>query len=355
MSSKPKHHIFFWFILPAILVACGKQTVLLPTETPIPTFAVPTLLSAPTVAILTETLVPNIVTPSPYPTEPTYPLIMPDAFQVRQWDAYEDAIATASFSSYLSPEEVVCEWIIMGQTAQEVYVWANCASVYSAGPSQSSLPTVIHIGVDGSIQNAERPTSGGADYASDIRRMFPPDVQEMIFSRSLFSQGYWEQMMDRLRWRRGHPDEPPWIILMASSIQPTQPVIPIITPGPIQVKQWKEYQTVLAKKLSYLPSEQVICEWEILGQLGNEVYVWAVCGAFRHSVGSEDLVRVIIDDDGSAIDAMRSNDHRLYPSNVLERYYGGEIHFQDLVDHLRWRLDHPEEPPLIILNATEVQ
>jgi hypothetical protein len=36
---------------------------------------------------------------------------------------------------------------------------------------------------------------------------------------------------------------------------------PFITPGSIQVEQWKEYQKVLAKNfLSDLPAEEVICE-----------------------------------------------------------------------------------------------
>jgi hypothetical protein len=52
----------------------------------------------------------------------------------------------------------------------------------------------------------------------------------------------------------------------------------MITPDPVQVERWKEYQTELAKSLlSFLPPEEVLCEWEILGRSDQKVYVWAVC------------------------------------------------------------------------------
>lgn len=46
---------------------------------------------------------------------------------------------------------------------------------------------------------------------------------------------------------------------------PTDPIFPMITPDPIQVERWKEYQTALAESmLSSIPSETVLCEWEVL-------------------------------------------------------------------------------------------
>jgi hypothetical protein len=43
---------------------------------------------------------------------------------------------------------------------------------------------------------------------------------------------------------------------------------------------------------------------------------------------------------------------QMFPTDAQERYFDGLIHFQELTDHVRWRREHPEEPPLIILNAT---
>jgi len=336
-----------YFLIVLFMVACGKQTVNLPIETSIPVVISPT--SIPATVVPTSTFIPLIITPSPLPTELVFAIITPDPIQVQRWNEYEDALARAFFSDYFRPEEVVCEWEILGRADQEVYVSAHCASTYSAGPSQGWIPAVIHIGINGAVQSAEIPGAGTA-YGADIRRLFPTDVQERIFSHSMNFQS----MDDRIRWRRGHPDEPPLIVLPFSKIPPTQPVIPWMTPDPIQVERWKEYQTALAGALDYRPPEEVICEWEFLGRVDSEVSVWAVCGAIRDNrVGLEGLVRLDVVD-GNVLGSLLSDDPKRYPSYVMERYFSGLIHFQELVDHLRWRQAHPEEPPLVVLNATSM-
>ncbi|MFZ5908649.1 MAG: hypothetical protein ACOYYU_01380 [Chloroflexota bacterium] len=357
-----KNRIVFAFLL-ITLAACTP--IAEPAETP----AQPTL-SALVAAVTTADALTQaarfpsppptvaIVTPSPLPTQPVFPVITPDAAQVERWKEYEDALAK-TFFSYLPPAEVVCEWVILGRANLEVYVYAYCAGIYSSDPSQASIPAVIHIGIDGSVQSVKIP-GAGSDYGPDIRRMFPKDVQDKIFGQSTFLQ----ELTDRLRWRRGHPDETPWIIFSSLQIQPTQPVIPIITPDPIQVTRWKEYQTALAKVFfSYLPPERVICEWEILGQSDQEVYVWAICTETRGVGSSERLAVINVDENGNIHNATTagiggadfpSEIRQTFPPDVQERYFDGLIHFQELVDHLRWRQYHPEEPPLSIASATPV-
>ena len=333
------------------MFACGNQSTTLPTESPSSTAVTPTPTPIPT-----STLIPVTDISTPLPTEPVAPLITPDPIQVERWREYEDALAKAFFKSYLQPEEVVCEWVILGSGIQEVYVWAHCAGIYSAFPSQASIPSVIHLGIDGSVQNVEIPGSGTA-YATSIRRMFPPDVQEIIFGR--VSTPFSQERADRLRWRRGHPDEPPWIVFSTLTTQPTQPVIPWVSPDAFQIEKWKEYQTALARVLDYLPPEEVICEWELLGRSGNEIYVWAVCGEiWGGRVGLEGLAVIYVGEDGSVYYAKTagiggagypSEVKQMFPVDVQERYYGGLIHFQELVDHLRWRQrGNSEVPPLII-------
>jgi len=264
-------------------------------------------------------------------------------------------LAKAFFKSYFQPEEVVCEWVILGQTNQEIYVWAYCAAIYSAGPSQASIPAVIHLGIDGSVVSAEIPGSG-TFYGADIRRMFPADLQERIFNHSISFQG----LADRMRWRRGHPEEPPLIVLNSLTVQPTKPVIPMMTPNPIQVETWMEYQTALAKSfLSYLSPEKVMCEWELLGRSGYEVYAWTICTEFSGVGSVEGLVVIYAGTDGSVQSVASRIDfpdeiRQMFPLDVQERYFNGLIHFQELADHLRWRKirGHREEPPLIILSAT---
>ena len=349
---------FFWISLLALLVACGKQTVAVPIETPVPTVALPTLIP-------TSTLVPITITPSPMPTQPVVPLITPNPVEVARWQEYEDALAKAFFGSYFQPEEVVCEWEILGRSEQEVYVYAYCAGIYSASPSQASIPAVIHIRTDGSVINAEIP-GAGSSYGPDIRRMFPPEAQERIFiqpNEYIGSDAYWRaiERSDRLRWRRGHPDDPPWIILKALPIPPTPPVIPLIVPDKDQARRWSEYESALADAFykSYEPEKPTICEWEILGQAENQMYVWAICSKWGGGSPFEGLAIIRIEDDGARLSAetmgiggfgFPSQIREMFPPEVQERYFGGLIHFQELVDHLRWRQSHPEasEPPLIV-------
>jgi hypothetical protein len=72
---------------------------------------------------------------------------------------------------------------------------------------------------------------------------------------------------------------------------PTEPIPPVPTPDAYQVEHWQEYQTGLAKALySYDPNDpshqqgyysgadkDALCEWNILGRFGQEIYLWAAC------------------------------------------------------------------------------
>ena len=339
-----------------LIVACREKTTLSPSETPVSKTVSPTPGPTSTPILVT-------VTPSPLPTKPTIPVIAPNANQIEHWMAYEDALAKAFFKSSLQPKEVVCEWEILGQTEQEVYVDAHCAGIYSANPYRATIPAVIYLGMDGEVINAEIPGSRSS-YNADIRAMFPSNVQEKIFIQPVDyygSDAYWRaiERADRLRWRRGHPDEPPWIVISTLHTQPTPAIIPWLKPEPIQIEKWKDYQTALADEFNYRPPEEVICEWEFLGQSGNEVYVWAICGAiYDYIIGSEGLAIVHLSDDGSVISAngdlisFPSEIQDAFPLVVQERYFSGQIHFQELVDRLRWRQRNPDELPLIVLHAT---
>ena len=116
--------------------------------------------------------------------------------------------------------------------------------------------------------------------------------------------------------------------------------------------------------MRWLPAEEVLCEWAILGQSGQELYVWVVCtGPIRGNLHhSEDESPVVIrfEADGTVqgverpgISAPWGTDmHKMFPVDVQEKYYRGLIYFKELTDHLHWRLEHPDEPPLIVLSAT---
>jgi len=163
----------------------------------------------------------------------------------------------------------------------------------------------------------------------------------------------------------------PTFIPITPSPLPTQPIILVITPDPIQVERWKEYETALATSLfpsSFIPGE-FLCEWEILGRSDQEIYVWAVCMSIfsvfsvgdtklpYHAgipavihIGTDGVVQnVEIPGGGSSY---ASDIRRMFPPEAQEKYFGGLIHFQELTDHLNWRREHPEEPPLIVFSPT---
>jgi hypothetical protein len=137
---------------------------------------------------------------------------------------------------------------------------------------------------------------------------------------------------------------------------PTQPTIPILTPDSVQVENWKEYQTELAKSIvPQEPAEWALCEWEILGSSDQKLYVWAVCNEvsvpaliYLGADGNVKNVEVpgVSSDWGSDI-------RRMFPQYVQEKfnyYQFGRV--KEMLAHLKWRQTHPDEPPLNVLSTT---
>ena len=176
-------------LLATILVSCTPAVTLVPTETSPPTTLTPT---AKVIAA---------ATPTPMPAQPTFAAITPDIVQVEGWKEFQSALAK-SFS-FSQSELALCEWDNLGQTNQEVYVWAVCENL---GGSSVSAPAVIHLGADGSIQNVENPKH----WNSDIPRMFPVDIQEK-FNDYRFGRA--NELGKHLIFREKHPEVPPLIVL----------------------------------------------------------------------------------------------------------------------------------------------
>ncbi len=353
MKIKTSLALLFFF-----LTACAPALTPAPKETPIQTTVLPTLTA--TVEI------PIIIAPSPTPTQPVIS-ITPDAIQVERWKEYEIALAMKLLPPSglaRTPGEVLCEWEILGRSDQEVYVWAFCqAPPYDIEglqhPSIASIPAVVHLGADGAVQSVEIPGSGTA-YDRDIRVLFPPDVQEIIFKHIVDTN----KMEVHINARREIP-QPPLVVLSAT---PTQPIIPVITPDAIQVERWKEYQTELAKLVlsqagDIFPDyESALCEWDILGRSNQELYVWAECLA-PHAVDSRPaVIHLKLDGTIEKVEVpfhdstWESTIQKLFPTDVqkkIDEYfypmYSGRA--EELRIHLLYRLTHPDVPPLIILSA----
>lgn len=340
-----------------------------------------TLDSQPTATPLPPTVTPTATyvypTPSPTPTPPLIPIITPDAMQVQSWSEYQAELANALLpgSSYPGTTYgVLCEWDILGRSGREVYVWAMCS-----GPgSGSRKPAVIYLETDGSIQKVEAPMHGSG-WTDTIQRLFPADVREKIdfyyyLSSQFSSGGRVEDMRLRLQYRRILPEEPPLNILSAVPFpDPTEPVTFVLPPNSSQVTRWEEYETAFGEKMlaPITPKREqmgeILCEWMFLGQTNQEEYVWVECMALS-TENSQDLywregysvVHLNIDGTIQSIESPGMdyiNDfNRMFPEDVQRMSYGGELidDCKRLDYHLRWRILHPEELPLIVLSSTPV-
>lgn len=142
--------------------------------------------------------------------------------------------------------------------------------------------------------------------------------------------------------------------------QPAQPD-PTPTTAPTSTStppRWMEYEKALAKAV--VNTEDALCEWEILGTSGNEVYVWALCKV-KAPIGSAGSVpaviklaenrkieEVIIPRDGSyyPVDVKA-----LFPADIQEQIFNPTFDGPAAEKHIDERLK-TNGPPFIALQET---
>ena len=69
---------------------------------------------------------------------------------------YENALAV----KFLHGSQGYCEWEILGQSQQEIYLWAICQTRFSSEGAAMSAPAVIYLDADGDIEKVEVPKDG---------------------------------------------------------------------------------------------------------------------------------------------------------------------------------------------------
>jgi len=102
-----------------------------------------------------------------------------------RWEDVQAALAVEMLP-FQAVEDVLCEWEVLGGAEQEVYVWAVCFGLPAADRPEeyaprASTPAILSIAGDGSIMG-EIPAYG-ASYAEEVQRLFPSDIQALIFDR----------------------------------------------------------------------------------------------------------------------------------------------------------------------------
>lgn len=145
---------------------------------------------------------------------------------------------------------------------------------------------------------------------------------------------------------------------------PTGPAFPFMTPEAAQAERWQEYEKALGSA-ALREVEQALCEWEILGRTGPELYVWAVCES-KYSVGKDSysgsevfpaisIPAVIrLAPDGAVLEVelplhglWSSELRRLFPEDIRRKFeYYNFGRAQVLVDHIDLRRGSPGVPPL---------
>ena len=357
------------------LASCAPAATALPTAMPAsvtPTDNAPTSTPTPELTLALAT---------PLPTQPTIPILTPDAFQAAHWKEYQTELAklvlSDSGAEYPFYKTALCEWDILGRSGQQVYVWAICGDPSSGG----DRPAAIYLNADGSIRDVKVAFSTSWD--STIRRLFPTDVQAKIY---MYASPSFERsivMGKHLTYRLTHPDELPLIVLSATPTPeltavnggatplPTQSVAYILTPDSPGVARWESYQTELAKVLlaGYGPDayRSALCEWDILARSGLGVYVWANCGRTDGWNGQAPAI-IHLDATGYAQSVEAPHSGPTYNSDVqkmipvdvrtkIALYYTPAVIYTGRPEvlrlHLVARLTHQiDEPPLTVLSAT---
>lgn len=186
--------------------------------------AVQTYIALTQTALPTPTVIPT-ATPEAtlLPTLPPPPIFTPDAVQVERWQEYQRELIKALLIQYPSTlhDLALCEWDILGHSEQKLYVWALCGLPGGGG---ADIPAIIHINIDGSVQNVEVPRRS-SKWEADINKMFPTEVQEKFDTYTGNSNFYGRirEMIDHIKYREQHPETPPLVI---------QSSTPVVLPTP---------------------------------------------------------------------------------------------------------------------------
>lgn len=124
-----------------------------------------------------------------------------------RWMLYEDALAARLLSIPMTRGAGYCEWEILGQEGQEVYLWAICQVAGNPNGSATSAPVVVTLANYGGIEWVDMPRDGTL-YGEDIRAMFPKKLHNNIFDQDVDVEGMWTHIQSR----HANP-EPPLIVL----------------------------------------------------------------------------------------------------------------------------------------------
>ncbi len=126
------------------------------------------------------------------------PTASPPPYQV-------EAVLMKAVLPYQQLDRAVCEWDILGQEANAVYLWVVCFGYYrqaGMGETAASLPVRVEVDAQQAAVRAILPRDG-ADYAPSVREMFPPELAQRALAYDAAA------VARRAESRLKRPDLPP--------------------------------------------------------------------------------------------------------------------------------------------------
>lgn len=147
------------------------------------------------------------------------------------------------------------------------------------------------------------------------------------------------------------------ILCGCQSIQPSSSPTLISAPTQTSIPRWQEYERALSKAV--VNTDDALCEWEILGTSGDEVYVWTLCKV-TDPIGTAGSGPVVIQlEEGGKIEkVILPRDGNFYPKDI-QVLFPQEI--QNKIPHLTFNSENAEKhiderlvskgPPLIAIEG----
>jgi hypothetical protein len=129
-----------------------------------------------------------------------------------RWQLYQRALADVLLGPPgrtvpdLSQDRGLCEWVILGQQGNDVYVWAVCQVEASSSGAATSAPAVIRLAGDGGLSEVVMPEEGWGN----IDALFPEGLLDGIYDSATAGL---PDAMRHIDLRRGDPSIPPQIVL----------------------------------------------------------------------------------------------------------------------------------------------
>lgn len=99
---------------------------------------------------------------------------------------------------------------------------------------------------------------------------------------------------------------------------------PTCTPIGVEVPRWSRYEAALSRAV--LGTEDGLCEWEIYGVSGNEVYIWVFCES-RSVDGPGGSVAAVIylEDNGEIGRIAFPSNHSVFSPELVRTLYPPDI------------------------------